>query len=60
MNSYPITYHRDGTVTLWDIYDQAWTRLDAAAIGDRLLATLSDAERRRIARMIARAEGGGR
>lgn len=44
-------YHRDGTVTLWDIYRQQWRRLPADAISAEVLATLSDAERRRIARM---------
>ena len=44
-------YHRDGTVTLWDIYRQQWRRLPADAISAEMLATLSDAERIRIARM---------
>ena len=39
------TYHRDGTVSFWDIYRQQWRRLAAQDIGDRLLATMSKPER---------------
>jgi hypothetical protein len=48
---YATTYHRDGTVTLWHVYEQAWQRIDVREISDETLATLSLAERRRIARM---------
>ena len=41
-------YHRDHTVTVWDICSQSWGRL--ARVPDHILATLSDAERARIAR----------
>ncbi len=41
-------YHRDHTVTVWDIHSQTFVRL--ARVPDRILATLSDAERARIAR----------
>jgi hypothetical protein len=50
-NAYRTTYHRDGTVTVWDVHQQAWTRVRADRIGDAVLASLSDAERRRISRM---------
>jgi len=46
-------YHRDGTVTVWDVYRQAWTR--TAAPSDRVLASLTEAERARIARHVAMA-----
>ena len=45
---YATTYHRDGTVTLWDVYAQTWMRLPACRISDKIMATLSDSERRRI------------
>ena len=44
-------YHRDGSVTFWDVYDQSWCRLPASHISARTLATLNDSERARIARM---------
>jgi hypothetical protein len=46
---YKTTYHRDGTVTLWDVYTQSWLRIVAGEISDRTLATLNDQERARIA-----------
>ncbi len=43
-------YHRNGEVTFWDVYRQCWQRLHAARISDRLLATMNDKDRDRIAR----------
>lgn len=41
---YSTTFHRDGTVTVWDVYAQGWTRTDRPS--DRLLsACSSDRER---------------
>ena len=54
MNTYRTTYHRDGTVTLWDVYQQQWVRLAADQVSDQILATLSDTERRRIVKMAGR------
>ena len=48
---YATTLHRDGTVTLWDVYSQSWKRLNVCAISDRTMATLSGRERDRIERM---------
>ena len=48
------TYHRDGTVSYWDVYRQTWDRWPAAAIDDDVLATMTDTERKRIARMASR------
>ena len=45
------TYHRDGTVTYWSVYEQIWRRLPAAEISDQTLATMSASERRRIERI---------
>lgn len=59
MSSTNSTYHRDGTVTLWDVYCQEWRRIPAAEVTDRLLATLPPRERERIQRMAARASCGG-
>lgn len=41
-------YHRDHTVTVWDIFSQSRVRL--SRVPDHILATLSDAERARVAR----------
>lgn len=49
--AYKTTYHRDGSVTLWDIYQQRWTRVRASRISDDVLSTLSPEERKRIAKM---------
>lgn len=46
-------YHRDATVPVWDVYRQGWVR--TAAPSDRVLASLTEAERARIARHIAKA-----
>jgi hypothetical protein len=54
------TYHRDGTVTLWDVYEQRWLRVDASQISNQLLATLTPAERARIAKIAAAQIGGAR
>ncbi len=48
------TYHRDGTVTYWDVYTQTWRRTAADRISDRVLASMDEAERNRIARMAAK------
>jgi hypothetical protein len=42
------TYHRDGTITVWDVYTQSWVRTSAPS--DALLASLSEHERTRIVR----------
>ena len=44
-------YHRNGEVTFWDVYDQVWRRVAADRIDDAALASLTEAERRRIAKM---------
>ncbi len=42
------TYHRDGTVTVFNVYSQLWERL--GSVPDRVLASLDDDERQRIIR----------
>ena len=52
--AYRTTYHRDGTVTLWDVYRQMWRRMKAANVPDQIMASLSVVERARIERMAAK------
>lgn len=42
------TYHRDGTVTLWDVYRQQWIRTGQPR--DEVLASLGHEERERVIR----------
>lgn len=42
------TYHRDGTVTLWDVYQRAYTR--SAIPSGRVIASLTPSERDRVYR----------
>ena len=44
-------FHRDGSVTIWNVYRQQWVRTSASAVTAETLATLTDAERNRIRRM---------
>jgi hypothetical protein len=44
----PTTYHTDGTVTIWDVYRQQWTRTGAPE--DRVLASLDPDDRASIER----------
>lgn len=34
MSNYRTTYHRDGTVTVWDVYQQQWRRMNASNRSD--------------------------
>ena len=45
---YRTTYHRDRTVTLWNVYTQTWTRTDRPSA--RVLASLMPEERERVIR----------
>ncbi len=53
-DAYRTTFHRDGTVTIWDVYQQGWRRCLATAVPDAIMASLSRAERERIQRIAAR------
>jgi hypothetical protein len=55
--SYRTTYHRDGTVSVWDCYAQSYTR--TASPSAQLLATLSPSERVRVLRHTARSRRHG-
>lgn len=48
---YGTTYHRDGTVSYWNVYLQQWKRQAARRISDEVLSTLPAKERARIAKM---------
>ena len=54
MNNPSTICHRDGTVTYWDVYRQTWVRTYADLMSDETLATLTAAERTRVARLAAR------
>jgi hypothetical protein len=47
-------FHRDNSVTLWNVYSQTWQRVRASRVSDEILSSLSAGERARIARMAAR------
>jgi len=44
--AYRTTYHRDHTVTVWDVYTQGWVRTSRPS--DRILASMSGGERERV------------
>ena len=47
-DAYRTTYHRDGTVTVWSVYSQGWSRTDRPS--DSVLASLDTSERARVIR----------
>lgn len=52
MNAYEkVTLHRDGTVTIWCVYTQSWSR---GAPSDRDLAAMDAKTRARVERHVAR------
>lgn len=53
-DAYRTTFHRNGTVTVWDVYQQAWRRFLAAEVPDAIMASLNKKERARIRRIAAR------
>lgn len=53
-DAYRTTFHRDGAVTIWDVYQQAWRRCLAAAVPDAIMASLNGKERARIRRIAAK------
>ena len=54
MSESDTTYHRDGTITTWDVYTQGWVRTSCPS--DQLLASLDGQKRDRIKRHIAKHE----
>ena len=59
---YSTTFHGDGTVTAWDVYQQQWVRRSAAYLvaeaeaptPNAILPTLPEDERARIIRIATR------
>ena len=47
-NNYKTKYHRDGTITIWNIYLQQWERRQADQIPSDVLASVGNIERERI------------
>lgn len=45
---YKTTYHKDGSVTLWNVFTQQWLRTRRPS--DEVLASLPKEERRRVMR----------
>jgi hypothetical protein len=43
---YGSTFHKDGSVTVWDCHNQGWIRTSNPS--DRLLSTLSNDEREKV------------
>ncbi len=48
------TYHRDGSVSYWDVFLQQWARRPAQDVTDAVQASQDDAFRRRVANMTVR------
>ena len=48
------TYHRDGSVSYWDVYLQQWARRPAQDISDEVQASQDEVFRRRVRRMAGR------
>ena len=46
------TFHRDGTVTIWDCISEQWVRV--GTLSDELSSTLSETERRKVKRHLSR------
>ena len=52
---YETDYHSDGTATIWDVYKQQWVHTSSPS--DRILASLSEAERSKVLRHLETQEG---
>ena len=48
------TYHKDGTVTYWSVFQQQWIR-HADSVPDQELAAMSAAERARVLKHLGQA-----
>lgn len=46
-------FHKDGTITFWNVYEQQWNRTKASRISDQNLASMSSRDRERLARTAA-------
>ena len=50
--TFATTYHRDGRVTYWSVYNQQWVRR-AEYVPDEELAAMNDTEREKVRKHIA-------
>jgi hypothetical protein len=45
----PVKYHRNGTITVWNVYTQTWMRqIEPSELPDTVVATLPNKHRNRI------------
>lgn len=51
------TYHKDGSVSYWNVFLQQWCRDRVDQIPDRVLASMSDDDRAKVARHAMRTFG---
>jgi hypothetical protein len=47
-NNYKTKFHKDGTITIWNIFRQQWERRQADQISFDVLASVGNIERKRI------------
>jgi len=47
-NNYKTKFHKDGTITRWNVYRQQWERRQADQIPNDVLASVGNIERERI------------
>ena len=47
-------FHRDGTVTFWNVFTQTWSRFNVEDVSDRILSSLSEKERKRIIKLASK------
>lgn len=52
---YASTLHRDGTATVWDVYDLQWHRV--RRLGDAQSASMESADRARVQRHLSQVRG---
>ena len=54
MSTYKTKFHRDNTVTFWNVYEQRWNRTPAKRISDQDLASMSESDRKRVIKMASK------
>lgn len=47
-SNYRSTFHRDNTISFWDVFCQQWRRISLQSFSDREIATMRSGERERI------------
>ncbi len=50
-SNYMTTFHRDGSVSYWNVYQQQWVREQASEVSDQDLASMSSGDRERVVKM---------